>query len=104
MNEPDPLSAIQTEYRAVLRRMKALGAEATQDNTVARMAYDQCRIALENGKQTMERLLREYKSAEAKEKDYVLRAARNALRELKDRVSEAENKVNKAKPMPPFMY
>ena len=104
MNECNELTELTTAYHQICRRLVTLKNEASQDNTSARMAYDQCRIALQNKKETLDHYLHELHRVDTQEKAYYLHAARQELLNFKELVHEAEIKVKNARPMPPFLY
>ncbi|MGR9114537.1 MAG: hypothetical protein ACU85E_02130 [Gammaproteobacteria bacterium] len=104
MNQDNDLMSLKTEHQATCRLLDNLKNQACQDNTSARMAYDQCKIALDDTKQLLEHYLNELDAGSDQEKADCLKKARQALVKLKALIQEAQIKVNNARPQPPFLY
>ncbi|MGR9045167.1 MAG: hypothetical protein ACU83N_07715 [Gammaproteobacteria bacterium] len=104
MNQDNEISELMTTYLQICRRLDTLINEASQDNASARMAYDQCNIALQNCKETAAHYLHELQQADAQQRDYFLQASRQTLQTFQTLVHDAEVKVRNARPMPPFLY
>ncbi len=104
MKNNDELPAFIENYQRACRQFDLLKNSASQDNASARMAYNECRIALQDSKQSLDHFLQLLHSEDATKKEYYLHEAQQALIHFKELMREAEIKVKNARPMPPFLY
>lgn len=104
MANHDEWSALTEDYQQSCQRFEKLKSAASQDNASARMAYDECYIALLNCKQSLEHRLQAPKGDDDPQQHHYFHETKQALTHFKTLLQDAEIKIKNARPMPPFLY
>lgn len=101
----DKLINLTNQYKDVCARLNSLHDFAYQGNTDVKTAYEQCRPALQDNKETLDRYLHRLESPDNEDDEsYLYRCVDQSLRNLNELVDTAEDKVRNIHSIPPFLF
>ncbi len=104
MRNPN-LVKLEHDYRNACRRLDRLHDTVYQGNADVKSAYEQCRNALENAKEILDRYLNQLATQTNEDEEaYLCRCAADALSTLNRLIQSAEDSIRNIHSIPPFFY